>query len=79
MAVETLAIISSSLAGLANPGQSTLGSVSAWMISHGMRPAHVAIGAIAGAFLLDGGVVAGAAKGALAVGIVEALYSCMVR
>jgi len=74
MAVESLAIISSSLSGLALNGGSALGSVSAWMESHGMRPSHVALGAIAGAFLISEGGCGGALKGAAVVAVVEALY-----
>jgi hypothetical protein len=74
MAVENLAIISSSLSGLALNGGSALGSVDAWMTSHGMQPSHVALGAIAGAFLINRGGFDGALKGAAVVAVVEALY-----
>ena len=74
MAVESLAIVSSSLAGLANPSQNALGSVSTWMTGHGMQPSHVALGALAGAFLIHGGGLDGALKGAVAVAVIEAVY-----
>jgi len=80
MAVEHLAIISSPLAGLAmNMQDNALGNVGTWMTSHGMNPAHVAIGAVAGAFLLGEGVCGGAWRGAALVAAVEAAYYHLVR
>lgn len=72
MAVETLSIISSPLAGLAMNGG--LGGIQTWMVEHGMRPSHVALGALIGA-LVRGQIVEGALRGALIVGGFElALY-----
>ena len=79
MAVENLAIISSSLAGLANPSQNALGNVGTWMTSHGMQPSHVALGAIAGAFLIQNGGLDGALKGAVAIAVIEAAYYYFTR
>ena len=81
MAVENLAIIGGSLAGLPmNPTSGALGSVGTWMTTHGMSPTHVAIGAVAGAFLLQReSFVDGALKGAALVAVVEAAYHYFVR
>lgn len=80
MAVENLAIISSPLAGLAmNMQGNALGDAGTWMRSHGMHPSHVAIGAIAGAFLLGEGVWGGAWRGAALVAVVEAAYHHLAR
>jgi hypothetical protein len=79
MAVESLAIISSPLAGLMNPSQNALGSVGTWMTSHGMQPSHVALGALAGAFLIQGGGLDGALRGAVAVAAIEAAYYYFIR
>lgn len=75
MAVENLAIISSSLSGLALNGGNALGSVSTWMTAHGIRPVHMGVGAVLGAIVTHGSILEGAARGAAIVGGFElALY-----
>ncbi len=76
MAVENLAIISSPLAGLAMNG--ALGGIQTWMLSNGIRPSHVAIGAVIGA-IAHQEALNGALRGALIVGVVEAAYYYLTR
>lgn len=76
MAVENLAIISSPLAGLAMNG--AMGGIQTWLAGHGIRPAHIAIGAVIGA-IVRGDALEGALRGALIVGIAEAGYYYLSR
>lgn len=76
MAVETLSIISSPLAGLAMNG--ALGGIQTWMLNNGIRPYHVAVGAIIGA-IAHQEALNGAIRGALIVGVVEAGYYYLTR
>ena len=78
MAVENLAIISSPLAGLAMSMNSGLGGIQTWMLGHGIRPVHIAVGAVIGA-IVRGDVLEGALRGALIVGVAEAGYYYLTR
>lgn len=73
MAVETLSIISSPLAGLAMNGG--LGGIQSWMTAHGIHPVHMGVGAVLGAIVTHGSILEGALRGAAVVGGFElALY-----
>jgi hypothetical protein len=79
MAVETLSIISSPLAGLAMSMNSGMGGIRSWMTGHGINPTHMAAGAIIGAIVGRESILEGALRGALIVGGLEGLIYLISR